>query len=376
VKFYDAYGDEIASLHTSCSQPLGPGTVAGDFEVTAGLDGDGAPLCDVPPPPDCVECGFGLDNANKVSELTLRFNGSDGTYVIVRDGKKDDDPILFEGTLNNGDTFTIRAADVGEDKFNSNVGFFDGSNNLLVTLHTSCSQPLGVGTVAGDFEVTAGLDKDGIPLCDAPPPPPPPPPGDDCVECGFGADNANKVSELTLRFNGADGTYVVVRNGKKDDDDVLFEGTLNNGDTFTIRASDVGKDELKGDVKFYDAYGDEIASLHTSCSQPLGPGTVAGDFEVTAGLDGDGVPLCDAPPPPDCAECKGGVIQLTLKYTGPDASEVKIVAKDVTYDLGVLQPGDVFTINGTKDDGKFEKNDLDIYFDGVKQDVKIHVSCS
>ena len=167
-----------------------------------------------------------------------------------------------------------------------------------------------------------------------------------------------------------------MRDGKKDDDPILFEGTLNNGDTFTIRASDVGKDELKGDVKFYDAFGNEIASLHTSCSQPLGVGTVAGDFEVTAGLDKDGIPLCDAPPAPECAECKGGVIQLTLKYTGPDAAEVKIVAKDVEYNLGVLQPGEIFTINGTKDDGKFEKNDLEVYFDGVKQDVKIHVSCS
>ncbi|WP_456425181.1 SdrD B-like domain-containing protein [Rhodocaloribacter sp.] len=70
------------------------------------------------------------------------------------------------------------------------------------------------------------------------------------------------------------------------------------------------------------------------------------------------------------------MIRLTLKYTGPDSAEVKIVAKNVEYNLGVLQPGELFTINGTKDDGKFEKNDLDIYFDGVKQDVKIHVSCS
>ncbi|OAD19184.1 secreted protein, partial [Candidatus Thiomargarita nelsonii] len=59
-----------------------------------------------------------------------------------------------------------------------------------------------------------------------------------------------------------------------------------------------------------------------------------------------------------CLECKGGVTELTLKYTGETAALIRIEDGGVVYDIGTVGPDEEFTIAGTESDGKFDHNDL------------------
>jgi hypothetical protein len=67
--------------------------------------------------------------------------------------------------------------------------------------------------------------------------------------------------------------------------------------------------------------GQVNTTLHTSCSKPIGPGLVSGDFEVVAGNSKDGGPLCPVSEPgAQCRECRGEVTMLTLWYKGTTAN--------------------------------------------------------
>ena len=68
----------------------------------------------------------------------------------------------FDGIVAAGGTFTV----VGADK-HVKLG---SENRILVgdkvtKIHTSCSQPIGIGLVFGDFEVIAGESLKGEPFC-------------------------------------------------------------------------------------------------------------------------------------------------------------------------------------------------------------------
>ena len=80
-------------------------------------------------------------------------------------------------------------------------------------------------------------------------------------------------------------------------------------------------------------------------------------------------------PPEVCDECRGGVTELTLEYLGVSAARVVVFDNEETYFDGDVQPGDEFSFSGTKADGKFEKNELDVTVDG-SLNAEIHVSCS
>ena len=97
-----------------------------------------------------------------------------------------------------------------------------------------------------------------------------------------------------------------------------------------------------------------------------------GDLEVVAAVSKDNGEVC---PVADCLVCKGGVTRLTLRYDGTEPATIVVQDKDAVYFNAVVAPGAQFTVNGTKDDGKFEKNDLDVLVDGVLN-AEIHVSCS
>ena len=62
----------------------------------------------------------------------------------------------------------------------------------------------------------------------------------------------------------------------------------------------------------------EETKIHTSCSQDIYAGMQFGDFLVEGGWSKDGGPLCHKDNIP-CAECKGGVTELTLTYNGGQA---------------------------------------------------------
>ena len=64
-----------------------------------------------------------------------------------------------------------------------------------------------------------------------------------------------------------------------------------------------------------------------------------GDFLVIEALSKDNpMPVC---PLPDCMECEGGVIELTLRYDGDAAAHIVITSGSVAYDLGTVAPGEI-----------------------------------
>lgn len=79
--------------------------------------------------------------------------------------------------------------------------------------------------------------------------------------------------------------------------------------------------------------------------------------------------------PSACEPCAGGIVILTLKYTGIFPAYVRVFDNSPSAIFtGMLNTGDEFTLNGGTD-GKFEGNDLD-FFIGPFPVTSIDVSCS
>jgi uncharacterized repeat protein (TIGR01451 family) len=189
----------------------------------------------------------------------------------------------------------------------------------------------------------------------------------DCEECKGG------VISLTLRYDGTSPAVITAESGNSD----YNIGLVQPGDTFTITGTKSDGKFDKNEVKLF-VDGQEEASFHVSCSKPIGPGTASGPFTVTAATSKDNGEVCPVltPPDGDCGECKGGLTSLTLRYDGTTAATIRVEAGNkMTYNVGLVQPGDEFTITGTGKDGKFKKNTLDFFIDGSK-DSDLHVSCS
>ena len=97
-----------------------------------------------------------------------------------------------------------------------------------------------------------------------------------------------KVTELTLQYNGADWGYVKVVQKKKGY--VVYENTVAPGEQFTFTGSDK-RGTLSTEISIFVG-GVLNTRIHTSCSKPIGPGLVSGDFEVIDGYSRNGGPLC------------------------------------------------------------------------------------
>ena len=155
IKIY-VDGDENTKIHTSCSQPIGPGLISGDFVVIEGYSLEGGLLCPTDEDDDC-ECD------GKVTELTLQNNGTGATIKVVQ---KKDNIEIFNQFVNAGGEFTF----VGQDK-NGTMGteiiiYVGVVENTKI--HTSCSKPIGPGLKSGDFLVIEGESLKGGPLCPMP----------------------------------------------------------------------------------------------------------------------------------------------------------------------------------------------------------------
>lgn len=151
-------------IHTSCSQPIYIGMVSGAFEILDGYSRFGGRLC----PGDgggngggdeCSECD------GRITELTLAYNGAaEATVEVYSKGKRHSTgKLLFSGQVLPGGSFNF----VGQDR-KGTVGteikiFVDGVLNTKI--HTSCSQPIYIGMVSGDFEILDGYSKNGGQLC-------------------------------------------------------------------------------------------------------------------------------------------------------------------------------------------------------------------
>jgi len=96
-----------------------------------------------------------------------------------------------------------------------------------------------------------------------------------------------KVSELTLQYNGPAAARLVV---EQHDGAIVFDGTVAPGEQFTLIGQD--KQGTLGPKICLFADDQACTEIHTSCSEPIGPGLIVGDFEVIAGFSRNGGPLC------------------------------------------------------------------------------------
>jgi hypothetical protein len=113
-----------------------------------------------------------------------------------------------------------------------------------------------------------------------------------CGEC------LGKVSLLQLLYLG-DGTVHVEIEGRRGGatDSTLFAGDVDGTQPFSVVGPDGGPGGFSGTLGTeITVYVDGVANttIHTSCSQPIGPGMIFGDFLVVYGESKLGGPLCPA----------------------------------------------------------------------------------
>jgi hypothetical protein len=266
-------GVENTKIHTSCSQPIGPGLIFGEFTVVGGASRNGGELCPLDPPPgngdECGECD------GKVTRLDL-VNDGPATQIVVTDKKGENE--IFNAFVEAGATFTVKGFDKNGTLGTEIVIMANGSETKI---HTSCSQPIGPGLSFGDYTVVGGASRNGGELC-----PLDPAPGDgdnpdeDC-ECD------GKVDYLKFQYNGNLDDEIRVETKKEGD---VFNGNVSADGTFEIFGNDK-KGTLGTEIILY-VNGVKHAEIHTSCSQPIGPGLIRGDFEIIGGTSRNGGDLC------------------------------------------------------------------------------------
>jgi len=227
---------------------------------------DPAMLPDFPEEP-CDDCEGG------VVALSLIYNGTSGAQITVTDKYGDD--IYFDGWVMTGDTFSF----VGEGSYNKldkNTRVYI-NGNLDVTIHTSCSQPIGPGAEWGSFTVASARSKYNGPVCPVPPVDP-----EGCDDCKGG------VVAMEMEYTGNSTEYVEVTG--EDGDPVYYAGNVSPGDTISFEGTG-SYNKLDKHTEIY-VDGDLDEEVHTSCSQPIGPGVVFGDFTVTYAESKDNGPVC------------------------------------------------------------------------------------
>ncbi len=306
-------GAPNTKIHTSCSRPIGPGLVSGDFLVVDGASLNGGLLCPLdtpdegePPSGECEECD------GKVTWLTLEYLGGAAADVVVEQKKEG---VVFSGPVAPGETFTFQGVDK-KGTLGTEISIkVDGAPNTKI--HTSCSRPIGPGLVSGDFLVVDGASRNGGLLCPLDPPDDDEgePPSGDCEECD------GKVTWLTLEYSGGAAANVVVEQKKEG---VVFDGAVAPGEAFTFQGAD--KKGTLGTEISIKVDGAPNTKIHTSCSRPIGPGLVSGDFLVLDGASRNGGLLCPVDSPPEGPEegegdegnmCDAGKpVMLAMVYTG------------------------------------------------------------
>ncbi len=138
----------------------------------------------------------------------------------------------------------------------------------------------------------------------------------ECAECD------GKVTQLTLLYTGAITAFIEVEQKKEG---IIFEGMIDPGETFTF----VGQDKWGTMGPWIEIFEDGVyhTTIHTSCSEPIGPGLVSGDFEVIEGYSRNGGLLCPITPPPAGTESSGNRIRLKGLYKEAGSAFIKMEKK-------------------------------------------------
>ncbi len=113
---------------------------------------------------------------------------------------------------------------------------------------------------------------------------------DECAPC------AGKVSQLSLVYLGAQMDAEIQVLGKRGPNtDELFNETLQPGEVFDLTGPLTGNPGFSGTLgTTIEIYVNGVlhTTIHTSCSVPIGPGLVSGDFQVVSGSSKHGGLLC------------------------------------------------------------------------------------
>ena len=185
----------------------------------------------------CVEyiAGGGVEGKCKgVRKISFQYHNSGrGDLSNVKITSKD--VTYFMGSVSDGDVITADASP-GKLGTNTEILVYD---ELDQKIHTSCSKPVEIGMVFGDWEI---VDIEKI------------------TEGGGGG--APSPAYVEIKSNGV--TY--------------FAGTIEHGDTICADARPFGKLGTNTEI-FVDGYLN--AKIHTSCSKPLEIGMQFGNFVVT-----------------------------------------------------------------------------------------------
>ncbi|MAP54255.1 MAG: hypothetical protein CL605_05075, partial [Altibacter sp.] len=125
----------------------------------------------------------------KVNYLELEYLGNvfnAQIKVIEHDGQ-----IVFNNVVQPGERFEFVGQDPPQNTFGPKIDIYI-NNNLVQEIHTSCSQPIGIGSIFGDFEVINGSSRNGGPLA--------PVTGSGCVGVAddLSDDNSNDQDDPTV----------------------------------------------------------------------------------------------------------------------------------------------------------------------------------
>ena len=269
------------TIHTSCSQPIGPGLVRGDFVVVDGSSKTGGKLCPITSTPSTsYDTDSGVDtNHDGDSDSEAAGGGCTPpptpgcnaqnvtyTYVVTNNGPPMTNVQVVDDKL--GVIATLPALATGESQTVSKVGSVCATTTNTVTVTGSLAS--GAVCEASDTATVT---------CKETPPEEP---------CGC----EGKVTTLTLRYHGT--AAAVVRVEEKDDT-VVFEGNVAPGASFSFTGTDKFG-TLGTEIEIY-VNGVLQTKIHTSCSQPIGPGLIRGDFEVVDGASRGFSLLCPVESP-------------------------------------------------------------------------------
>ena len=116
------------------------------------------------------------------------------------------------------------------------------------------------------------------------------------------SDCDGKIDTMIMRYDGTSGAFVEVNatKGKRRSASV-FAGSLSTGQQFVLSGAQnyLDRKGTLGPTITIRVDGVTIGTLHTSCSQPIGPGTTLGDFVVIAATSRNGGLTCPVGPIPD-----------------------------------------------------------------------------
>ena len=193
---------------------------------------------------------------------------------------------------------------------------------------------------------------------------------EDCAICKGG------ITALELKYTGSVANQtIIVYKGKVDNKNKLATFT-DVSPNQSIKFSGNEKNQTMGTNIIITINGIKNTEIHTSCSQDIYTGMQFGDFNIVSGTSKDGGPLCPGDNG-DCGECKGGVTELLLKYTGTGAGlSVKnkngvITAKITTI---LTPPNGSYKTILISNNGYKLGTEISITVDG--KTTALHTSCS